>query len=108
MSLLAQGPTSEHASRERVGRDAAAGAESSRSVMPDELSPRHLRRRLLEFASVGVVLGIVVLTGPRLGKLRSDVGHGSPGWLIAGVGLEVLSALSYVVTFRAVFCPCMS
>jgi uncharacterized membrane protein YbhN (UPF0104 family) len=76
--------------------------------MPDELSPRHLRRRLLEFAAVGVLIGIVVLTGPGLGELRSEVAHASPGWLIAGVGLEVLSALSYVVIFRAVFCARMS
>jgi uncharacterized membrane protein YbhN (UPF0104 family) len=84
------------------------GAEMSASVMPAELSPRRLRRRLLELAAVGVVIGIVVLTGPGLGQLRSAVVHGSPGWLIAGVGLEVLSALSYVVIFRAVFCPRMS
>ncbi|HEY2435672.1 MAG TPA: lysylphosphatidylglycerol synthase transmembrane domain-containing protein [Solirubrobacteraceae bacterium] len=76
--------------------------------MPDELSPQRLRRRLLELAAVGVVIGIVVLTGPGLGQLRSEVAHGSPGWLIAGVGLEVLSAISYVVIFRAVFCPRMS
>jgi hypothetical protein len=75
--------------------------------MPDELSPRHRWRRLLEFAAVGVVIGIVVLTGPGLGQLRSEVAHASPGWLIAGVGLEVLSALSYVVIFRTVFCAHM-
>lgn len=109
MSLLVRKPSSERASRERVGRNAvAAGAESSGSVMPDELSPRRLRRRLLEVAAVAVVLGIVVVTGPGLGQLRSEVAHASPGWLIAGIGLEMLSALSYVVIFRAVFCPHMS
>jgi uncharacterized membrane protein YbhN (UPF0104 family) len=109
MNLLVPRPSSEPASLERVGLDAvAASADSSRSVMPDELSPRHLRRRLLEFAAVGVLIGIVVLAGPGLGQLRSEVARGSPGWLIAGVGLEVLSALSYVVIFRAVFCPRMS
>lgn len=77
-------------------------------MIPDELSPRHLWRRLLEFAAAGVVIGIVVLTGPGLGQLRSEVAHASPGWLIAGIGLEVLSALCYVVIFRAVFCPRMS
>jgi len=109
MSLLVRKPSSEAVSLERVGGDAvAASADSSASVMPDELSPRQLRRRLLQFAAVGVVIGIVVLTGPGLGQLRSEVAHASPGWLIAGVGLEVLSALSYVVIFRAVFCPRMS
>jgi len=76
--------------------------------MPDELNPRRLRRRLLELAALGVVVGTLVLTGPGLGNLRHVVAHASPGWLILGMGLEVLSALSYVVIFRAVFCPRMS
>jgi uncharacterized membrane protein YbhN (UPF0104 family) len=75
--------------------------------MPDELSPRRIGRRLVELAAVGVVVAVVVLTGPGLGALRNRVAHASPGWLLAGVGLEVLSALSYVVIFRAVFCPRM-
>jgi uncharacterized membrane protein YbhN (UPF0104 family) len=40
--------------------------------------------------------------------LRHELSHASAGWLVAGIGLEVLSALSYVVIFRAVFCPRMS
>ena len=76
--------------------------------MPDELSPRRLGRRALEFGAIGVVVAILVVTGPGLGQLRSEVKHASPSWLIAGIGLEVLSALSYVVIFRAVFCPRMS
>jgi len=72
--------------------------------MPDELSPRHVGRRLLEFALVGVVIGLLVLLGPGLGSLRQRVSHASPGWLAVGMALEVLSALSYVVIFRAVFC----
>jgi uncharacterized membrane protein YbhN (UPF0104 family) len=76
--------------------------------MPGELSPWRLRQRLLEFTLVGVVVGIVVLTGPGLGQLRSEAAHATLGWLIAGVGLEALSAFSYVVIFRAVFCPRMS
>jgi uncharacterized membrane protein YbhN (UPF0104 family) len=76
--------------------------------MPDELSPRRLRRRLLQFALVGVVVVGVVLAVPSLGKLRSEIAHASGGWLVAGVVLEVLSALSYVLVFRAVFCARMS
>lgn len=75
--------------------------------LPDELSPRRLRRRLAEFAGVGVVIGIVVVTGPGLGELRTRLAHASVGWLCAAVALEVLSALSYVVIFRPVFCPSM-
>jgi uncharacterized membrane protein YbhN (UPF0104 family) len=63
---------------------------------------------LLEFALAGVVIAIFVLIGPGLGDVRSHLEHAAPGWLVVGVGLEVLSALSYVVIFRAVFCPQMT
>jgi len=74
---------------------------------PTEGSAKRLRRRLLEFAAISVAVGVAVLTGPGLGHLRRDVEHASVVWLIVGTGLETLSALSYVVIFRAVFCPRM-
>ena len=76
--------------------------------MPEALNPTRVRRRLLELAAVVVVVAVIVLTGPGLGAVRDRVQHASPGWLVAGVGLEVLSTLCYVVIFRAVFCPRMS
>jgi uncharacterized membrane protein YbhN (UPF0104 family) len=63
---------------------------------------------LAEFALVGVVIVVVVLAVPGLANLRRDVAHASAGWLVAGIVLEVFSALSYVVVFRAVFCTRMS
>lgn len=78
------------------------------SVMPDRLSPTHLWRRLLEFAGVTIAVALLVLTGPGLGELRHQIARATPGWLTAAAGLELLSALSYVVIFRAVFCPRMS
>lgn len=85
-----------------------SGTRTTHSEMPAELSPRRLRRRLLEFAAVGVLLGVLVLLGPGLGSLRSQLRHASAGWLVAAVFLEVLSALSYVLIFRVVFCRRMS
>src|SRR5438874_10155201 len=76
--------------------------------MPKELSPRRLRRRLLQVAVVVAVVVLLVLVGPGLGSLRSHLADASPGWLAAAVALEVLSALSYVVIFRTVFCRLMS
>ena len=76
--------------------------------MPDELSPRHLRRGLLQLAGVGAVVVLVVLIGPGLGSLRERLGDASPGWLVAAAVLELLSCLSYVVVFRSVFCAKMS
>src|ERR1700742_3211766 len=76
--------------------------------MPDELSPRHLRRGLVQLAGVGLGGVVVILVGPGLGSLRSRLGDASPGWLVAAGGVELLSALSYVVIFRSVFCAKMS
>ena len=85
----------------------ATGAEEG-GVMPDQLSPRHLRRRLLELAGVAVLITTVVLAVPGLGEVRTRLSHASPGWLAVAVGLELLSVLFYVLIFRAVFCPRMS
>ena len=76
--------------------------------MPAELSPRRVRRRLLQFAAVVVVVVIAITVLPGLGTLRERLEHATPGWIVAGVGFELLSALSYVVIFRAVFCQRMS
>src|SRR5205085_419661 len=42
------------------------------------------------------------------GSLRKHLADASPGWVVGGVGFELLSALSYVVVFRTVFCRKMS
>jgi uncharacterized protein (TIRG00374 family) len=76
--------------------------------MPEELNPRRIRRRLLQFAVVVVLVALLVLAAPGLGSLRSKLSEASPGWIAVAVGLELLSALSYVVIFRSVFCPRMS
>src|ERR1700720_4445755 len=75
--------------------------------MLDQLSPRHLRRRLLQLAGVAIVITTVVLAAPGLGEVRARLAHASPGWLALAVGLELMSVLSYVLIFRAVFCPQM-
>jgi uncharacterized membrane protein YbhN (UPF0104 family) len=92
-------------SQEELGAD-QDGPVGSATPAP-EVDTKRLRRRLLGLATLGVVVAIVLLTGPGLGKVRRNVEHASVGWLILGVGLEALSALSYVVIFRAVFCPRM-
>ena len=66
-----------------------------------------MRRRLLETAGAVLVLVALVLAVPGLGKLRAHLSHATPGWVAGGVALELLSALSYVVIFRSVFCARM-
>ena len=83
-------------------------AEAGSSEMPQELSPRHLRKRLLQLGLIVVLVGLIVWLTPGLSGLRSRLDHASAGWLVAGVAAELLSTLSYVVIFRAVFCARMS
>jgi uncharacterized membrane protein YbhN (UPF0104 family) len=82
---------------------AAAGAE-----MPDELDSRHLFKRLLQLSALIAVVVAFVFLLPGLSSVRSRIVHASPGWLVAAGVLELLSMVSYVVVFRAVFCPRMS
>jgi uncharacterized membrane protein YbhN (UPF0104 family) len=76
--------------------------------MQQELSPRNLLMRLLQLAAVGAIIVAVVLAAPGLGSLRTELKHASPGWFVLGIGFELLSMLSYVIVFRAVFCPRMT
>src|SRR4051812_37723557 len=76
--------------------------------MPRELSWPRLRRRI---AVVGMILAAVaalVLWLPGLGDVRESFADARPGWLAVAVVLQVLSCLSYVLAFRAVFCRRMS
>ncbi|HWX97504.1 MAG TPA: lysylphosphatidylglycerol synthase transmembrane domain-containing protein [Solirubrobacteraceae bacterium] len=58
-------------------------------------------------AGVAVVITTIVLAAPGLGEVRARLAHASPGWLALAVGFELMSVLSYVLIFRAVFCPRM-
>src|SRR5579862_5363302 len=80
--------------------EAHASAPSGGAQMADELSPRHLRRRVVELAAIMAVLAIILVVGPGLGGVRSHLAHASPEWLAAAVVLEVCSCLAYVVLFR--------
>jgi uncharacterized membrane protein YbhN (UPF0104 family) len=71
------------------------------------LSPRQVSRRLLQTAGAALVLVAPVLAVPGLGNLRASLAHAEPGWVARGVALELLSALSYVVLLRSVFCARM-
>lgn len=76
--------------------------------MPQELSPHHLRVRLIQLAVlVALVVALIWLT-PGLGSLRQRLSHASAPWLMVAAMLGLLSTLSYVVIFRAVFCARMS
>jgi uncharacterized protein (TIRG00374 family) len=75
--------------------------------MPDEVSPRRLKRGLIRLAAL-IAVGVVVITLlPGLGSLRHRFDQANAGWIVAGVALEILSTLAYVPAFRSVFCARM-
>jgi len=76
--------------------------------VPDGLSGRKLRTRLLVLLAVALAVVAVVTLFPGLEGLRTRLSHAKPAWLLAGVGLKVLSGLGYVAVFRMVFCKRMS
>ncbi len=76
--------------------------------VPEELSGRRLRSRLLIACGLVLVVIAVVTLLPGLGALRTQLSQAKPGWLLLGMGLKVLSGLGYVVVFRMVFCRRMT
>jgi uncharacterized membrane protein YbhN (UPF0104 family) len=72
--------------------------------MPEEFQPAHLRRRIAIVLGALGALVLVALLAPGLGDVRDALGEASPGWIVAGIALEVASCLSYVLMFRPVFC----
>ncbi|MGH3260551.1 MAG: hypothetical protein ACRDNS_01005, partial [Trebonia sp.] len=56
-----------------------------------------------------VAIAVVVVTlAPGLGELRRRFADAQPLWIVIACAFEVLSVLSYVPAFRAVFCRRMS
>lgn len=72
--------------------------------LPDELHPRHLRKRVRQLALAIGLVALAVAAMPGLGGVRHHFASAQPAWLLIGVAAEVASALSYVVVLRAVFC----
>jgi uncharacterized membrane protein YbhN (UPF0104 family) len=75
--------------------------------LPEDVDPRRLARRALEVVVLLGVLVLVAVLAPGLGEVRDHLKDASPGWLALAVAFEILSALSYVLMFRPVFCSIM-
>lgn len=84
----------------RVARDDLEG--------PEQLSGHKVRTRL--FFLLALVLAVVaaVTLLPGLGELRSRLAHASPGWLVLGVALKVLSGLRGAATASPPSASCSS
>jgi uncharacterized protein (TIRG00374 family) len=97
--------------RGRQGESAPDGATHLASgdlAVPEELSRRRLRSRLLFAVGLAAVVVAVVTLLPGLDSLRTRLSHAKPAWLALGVALKVLSGLGYVAVFRMIFCRRMS
>jgi uncharacterized membrane protein YbhN (UPF0104 family) len=81
------------------------GAGRAEAGMPDELSPRHIARRLVELAVLAGMVAVGISALPGLGTLRERFTHADV-WLIVLAGVfKLASALCNILAFRDVFCP---
>src|SRR5258705_13283656 len=95
-------------SAERPRPPALAKVAGDDLEIPEELSRRKLRPRLLFLAGLVLAVVAIVTLLPGLEGLRTRLAHAKPAWLLLGMGLKVLSGLGYVAIFRMVFCRRMS
>src|SRR5256885_13014100 len=84
------------------------GADLPGADLPDDVDPRRLARRALQVVALLGAFVLVAVLAPGLGEVRDRLAGAAPGWLALGIVLEILSALSYVLMFRPVFCSLMS
>jgi uncharacterized membrane protein YbhN (UPF0104 family) len=87
-----------------AGASLVAGPEP----LSNDVSPHRLRRGLIRLGGLVAIAVVVVTLAPGLGELRRRFAQAQPGWIVVGCAFEVLSVLSYVPAFRAVFCKRMS
>jgi uncharacterized protein (TIRG00374 family) len=73
---------------------------------PDEqtaASDAHrLRRGLISTVVVAALLLAIAFAVPGLKSVLDEIGNASPGWLVIGVGFELLSCVGYVMVVRLI------
>jgi uncharacterized protein (TIRG00374 family) len=95
-------------SRVHVEQPTAGSVSTDDLEVPEELSRRRLRTRLLLLGALVLVVVAIVTLLPGLESLRSRLAQARPEWLLVGAALKLLSGLGYVAAFRMVFCRRMS
>jgi uncharacterized membrane protein YbhN (UPF0104 family) len=76
--------------------------------LPEEFSASRLRRSLVLFAGIVLVVVAAIVLVPGLGSLRDRFAGAQPAWLVFAAVLQLGSCASYVLVFRGVFCRRMS
>ncbi|HSZ14367.1 MAG TPA: lysylphosphatidylglycerol synthase transmembrane domain-containing protein [Solirubrobacteraceae bacterium] len=64
---------------------------------------RTLRNSLISLAIFFALVAALLIGVPGLDEAADRIAHANMGWVLAGVGLEALSCLGYVVLFGLVF-----
>jgi len=77
------------------------------ATLPEDFAPSRVRRRAAQVFALLAVLVLTVVLAPGLGDVREMLGRAAPGWIVVGVGFELLSCVSYVLMFRPIFCRAM-
>jgi uncharacterized membrane protein YbhN (UPF0104 family) len=76
--------------------------------LPESFSRARVLRSLFAFAAGAVIVIALLVLLPGLASLREAFRGADARWIVLAALLELLSCLSYVVVFRAVFCERMS
>jgi len=66
------------------------------------IDAHRLRRGLISTVVLAALLLAIAFAVPGLTSVLHEIGNASPGWLVAGVVLELLSCLGYVMVVRLV------
>jgi uncharacterized membrane protein YbhN (UPF0104 family) len=64
---------------------------------------RKALRRIVVLAAFALVVGLAVATVSGAAGIGARLAQGRPEWLVAAVGLELISALGFIATFHLVF-----
>jgi uncharacterized membrane protein YbhN (UPF0104 family) len=64
---------------------------------------RKLRNSIVSLAIFFALVAALLIGVPGLNAAADRIGHASIPWILAGVGLEVLSCVGYVVLFELIF-----
>ena len=87
-----------------LGEAEGTGSDVATEELTTEMEPgRNLAKGLISLAIlIAIVVGLL-LAVPGLSGVADAVSDMRAGWLLAGIGLEILSCLGYVLAFLQVF-----
>src|SRR6185437_4101535 len=80
-------------------------SDGSGGEMPDELSPKHLARRLIALLVFAALVAVAISALPGLGTLRQRFSDADVTFIALAGLCKLASSLSNILAFRDVLCP---